>query len=434
MKWSIAKSLLTGISMILLLSACTSTGGDMAPVSESVRQQLQQSKEDQGQTITLKKTTDSNINKGGDNKTQEEGYRIQTRLTDFQLLSAKAGLAWGITRNELRIYVTQDNGKIWDNVSPAPTVTFSESPAYGSGIFFLNQKNGWVARNANGVGQTLILHTTDGGQNWNVKTFNNDEAILGIYFIDEKTGWVMTSDETNGNNQEKALYRTNDGGVNWKKMMQNTGSISTANATTHAIPQSGTLVGMSFRNAKNGFVTLEDNGQPHLYTTSDGGESWMQGKELVSQAVKACTTLTTSKPQFFGTSKTKGWMNIGCISNNATHYMGYFTNDGGKNWDVTPFNLKPQTGINQAMGPTFLNETTGWSIVNGIVYRSQNQGKTWNALSQDATLKKTLVNYPELSKLQFFSKEVGWLLVSKNEERRSLLMQTTDGGKTWHVL
>ncbi len=433
MKWNIAKALLTGISMILLLSACTSTGGDMAPVSESVREQLQQSKEDQGQTITLKKTTDSNINKGG-GQAAEVGYKIQTRLTDFQLLSAKAGLAWGITRNELRIYVTQDNGKTWDNVSPAKTVTFSESPVYGSSIFFLNQKNGWVARNANGVGQTLILHTIDGGQNWNVQTFNNDATVLGMYFVDEKTGWVMTSSDAANNKQEKALYRTQDGGQNWVKLMQNTGDFAASNSTPNAIPQTGTLVGMSFRSAQNGFVTLEDNGMPRLYTTADGGKSWSEGKELVPKDVDTCDRLTTGKPQFFGSSKTKGWMNIGCVIGSQTHYFGYFTIDGGKSWSLAPFSLQPQSGINQSMGPTFLNEQTGWSVINGVIFRTDNQGKNWTALPKSDTLQKTLVNYPELVKLQFFSREVGWLLVSKNEERRSLLMQTTDGGKTWHVL
>lgn len=127
-------------------------------------------------------------------------------------------------------------------------------------------------------------------------------------------------------------------------------------------------------------------------------------------------------------------MNIGCVTDNQTSYNGYFTNDAGKTWNFAPFALKAQTGVNQSMGPTFLNNKIGWSVVDGVVYRTTNQGKTWTALPVNNTLQRTLNNYPELAKLQFFSANVGWLLVAKNEERRSLLMQTTDGGKTWHVL
>ncbi len=434
MKWSMSKSLLIWISLVFLLSACSSAGSDNALMSEAVREQLQNSKEDQGQTITLKQTTDSNINQRAGGRPDISEYKIQTRLTDFQLLSASAGVAWGITRNELRIYVTQSNGKTWDNVSPAKTVSFSEPPVYGSSIFFLNQKNGWVARNANGVGQTLILHTVDGGQNWNVATFNDNGTVLGMYFINEKTGWVMTSTDESNHQKGKAFYRTEDGGDSWTRLMKSSSSINSADQTTNELPQSGTLIGMSFRDNKHGFITLEKDGQPSLYTTADSGKTWTASASFLSKEVKSCDRITTGKPQFYGTSKTSGWMNIGCVKGTQTSYSGYFTEDGGKTWTHVAYTLKPQTGINQTMGPTFLNRKQGWSLIDGIIYTTQDQGHTWKALPANDTLQKTIANYPEMAKLQFFSKDVGWLLVAKNEERRSLLMQTTDGGKSWHVL
>lgn len=437
MKLTMRKALFIWITLVFVLSACQSSTSEYDPAADKASSQelKKMQTEDQGQTLTLNHTATSDTKQGAP---AAKGYKIQTRLTDFQLLSAIAGLAWGVTRNELRIYVTQDSGDTWDNVSPAQTVTFSEPPTYGKDIFFLNQNNGWVIRNASGVGETLILHTTDGGQNWNFATLNDEATVLGIYFIDSSNGWVMTSLDSSKDSediQEKALYTTTDGGNTWKKIMQNTGVFVTEGSTAQAIPQVGKLVGMSFRDRNNGFVTLEQHGTPHLYITSDGGKTWKTGPDFdKNKKLPACHSLTTGKPQFFGDSKTAGWMNIGCVKDNQTSYNGYFTHDAGKTWNFAPFALQAQTGVNQSMGPTFLNDKIGWSVVNGVVYRTGNQGKTWKALPVNNTLQNTLSKYPELVKLQFFSADVGWLLVAKNEERRSLLMQTTDGGKTWHVL
>lgn len=437
MKRSMRKALFIWITLIFVLTACQSSTSDYDPAEDKASsQELKKIQtEDQGQTITLNHTATSDTKQGAP---AEKGYKIQTRLTDFQLLSASAGLAWGVTRNELRIYVTQDSGGTWDNVSPAQTVTFSEPPTYGKDIFFLNQNNGWVVRNASGVGETLILHTTDGGQNWNFATLDDEVNVLGIYFMDSKMGWALaSSDSANSaeDQQEKVLYITKDGGNTWEKVMQNTGIYEAKGLATQAIPKFGKLVGMSFRDRDHGFVTLEQQGKPHLYMTSDSGKTWKSGPDFEKNTkMSNCHALTTGKPQFFGDSKTAGWMNIGCVTDNQTSYNGYFTNDAGKTWNFAPFALKAQTGVNQSMGPTFLNNKIGWSVVDGVVYRTTNQGKTWTALSVNNTLQRTLNNYPELAKLQFFSANVGWLLVAKNEERRSLLMQTTDGGKTWHVL
>lgn len=437
MKRTMRNALFIWITLIFVLTACQSSTSDYDPTADKASsQELKKIQtEDQGQTITLNHTATSDT-KPGDSG--ERGYKIQTRLTDFQLLSASAGLAWGVTRNELRIYVTQDSGDTWDNVSPAQTVTFSEPPTYGKDIFFLNQNNGWVVRNASGVGETLILHTTDGGQNWNFATLDDETNVLGIYFIDRNIGWALASSDPvdySGDQQEKTLYTTNDGGNTWKKVMQNNNLYEAKGLTTQAIPKFGNLVGMSFRDRNNGFVTLSQQGTPHLYMTSDSGKTWTSGPDIDKNTpMSKCRAFTTGKPQFFGDSKTAGWMNMGCVSDNQISYNGYFTNDAGKTWNFAPFALQAQTGVNESMGPTFLNNKIGWSVVNGIVYHTNNQGKTWKALPVNTTLQKTLANYPELAKLQFFSKDVGWLLVAKNEERRSLLMQTTDGGKTWHVL
>lgn len=123
----------TALVLVLLLTACTS---EMPPAAAPV----QDDPSEEGQTITVI-NPESSENQGNPAATSAENknnrYQIQTRLTDFQLLSATTGLAWGNTRNELRLYITEDNGKTWTNISPAASVPFSTTPEYGKDIFFL---------------------------------------------------------------------------------------------------------------------------------------------------------------------------------------------------------------------------------------------------------------------------------------------------------
>lgn len=145
------------VMLIILLawvvSACSS------PSPEPPTQPQPTESPEEGQTITL-------ITPDVGNVTDESApkYQIQTRLTDFQLLSESEGLAWGVTKNELRLYMTRNNGATWANISPAPNVQFLSNPVYGKGIFFTDPNHGWIIKNAFGSTETIVLRTIDGGR------------------------------------------------------------------------------------------------------------------------------------------------------------------------------------------------------------------------------------------------------------------------------
>lgn len=98
------------------------------------------------------------------------------------------------------------------------------------------------------------------------------------------------------------------------------------------------------------------------------------------------------------------------------------------------FNLGIRTGENENVPPTFLNINDGWIINGSLVYRTTNQGKSWKALPFSSVLISKLTEFPEIVKLQFVSKEVGWLLIEKSKDKRSILLQTTNGGINWRVM
>nr|WP_186381912.1 hypothetical protein [Paenibacillus terrae] len=413
-----------GLLFCLLLSACTSEKEEPAsvPVPNPEPAEL-------GQTLTVVPTESAKA--AAEDPSQ---YQIQTRLTDFQLLSGTTGIAWGLTRNELRMYLTEDNGKTWVNISPASNVQFPDNLKYGRDLYFKDRLNGWLVRSASGTSETIVLHTSDGGGSWKVASIPDKNRVTSIFFDSNHVGWIMLTAESSTGKQDKTLYKTEDGGAKWKMVMHNYIS-SNQTSTQGAIPPLGYAMGMTFTSPSKGFAMIQELGVPKLYRTQDGGGEWSEGPAFFNRdKLASCSGFIPSSPEFFDTSNTEGWIPVGCQVGDSAKYNGFFTTDQGQTWTFTPFNLGWNKGVNQSLRPSFINSTQGWALVGNLVYHTEDQGKTWMPLPASRVLTSILKEYPEVGKLQFSSQRVGWMLVMKNDEMRSRLLQTIDGGITWKVL
>ncbi|BCG59422.1 VPS10 domain-containing protein [Paenibacillus sp. URB8-2] len=406
----------------LILASCSS------PPPEPSPQPLPTEEPEEGQTITLITPDAANIDSAKSPK-----YQIQTRLTDFQLLSESEGLAWGVTKNALRLYLTRDNGKTWTNISPASAVQFSSNPVYGQDIFFTDPDNGWIIRQAFGMMETIVLRTRDGGKSWKISSLSQGSSISSAYFASPMKGWLMATWDTEESRESKALFMTEDGGATWKTVMQN--DQYSPNSPHPALPVVGVAGGLVFQDSDIGLITLNRSKSPRLYRTVDGGASWREDQALPDTGVfKNYDNVILGKPEFFGAET--GWIPVAGTKKDAegTVYNGYFTANGGSNWKLVEFNLGIRTGENENVPPTFLNINDGWIINGSLVYRTTNQGKSWKALPFSSVLISKLTEFPEIVKLQFVSKEVGWLLIEKSKDKRSILLQTTNGGINWRVM
>ncbi|MEC0371422.1 WD40/YVTN/BNR-like repeat-containing protein [Paenibacillus chibensis] len=415
----------------IFLSACSSREEQTAtPENAPALQDTAEETADQGQTLTVVAPDTVKTN------TKDTGkYQIQTKLTDFQLLSETKGIAWGLTRNELRMYMTKNNGQTWVNISPSANVQFPANPRYGKDIYFTDPMNGWIVRDPSGMAETIVLHTSDGGETWDISSIPQKNRVSAITFNTPQRGWMMTTADSTTGKELKVLYRTDDGGSIWNVVMQNTVYNPEKSTVASPIPHLGYTIGVSFVDPLRGYAMVQELGEPKLYQTLDGGNKWISGPSFFNrEKLKNCVNYTTDRPQFFDAGRQNGWISIGCKNGNETKYNGYFTGDGGATWKFANFGLGVSKGLNQDILPTFIGPNEGWALIGSTIYHTLDQGKTWSLVSDNEVIKEKLVEYPEVVKLQFSSPRVGWLLMENNEQKSSRLLQTTDGGLNWRVL
>ncbi len=74
-----------------------------------------------------------------------------------------------------------------------------------NGVFFVDQKQGWIAGESG-----VLLHTTDGGDTWEEQDSGEWAPLYSLFFTDAKTGLAAGSDG--------AILATEDGGESWTRL------------------------------------------------------------------------------------------------------------------------------------------------------------------------------------------------------------------------
>ncbi|WP_435925554.1 WD40/YVTN/BNR-like repeat-containing protein [Paenibacillus sp. DYY-L-2] len=422
----------TILAGFLLLTACA------APPPEAQKNSAakEESMVEDGQTLTVIEP-DNSVSDAATKPSAEDGqkkYQIQTRLTDFRLLSDSQGLAWGSTNHELRLYMTEDHGKTWTNISPSASIQFAESPKFGKNLFFIDNKYGWIVRGSLGSGEAIVLRTDNGGLTWKMASLPKADQVVSFYFLNEKQGWILTMGNEPGNSGAKSIYATSNGGATWDNIMSTPIMPTGIRTAEHILPKTGYPAGMSFTDGQHGYITMIEAGLPVLYATVDGGVRWAKKPFLDTSKFKTCSRFTVGAPDFFANGGKEGWISVGCGREEAVKFNGYFTGDSGNTWTLENFAMPWESGSGENQSTTFMNSREGWSVQQSSVYHTLDGGATWTILPENSKLQQVIGEYPEVVKIQFYSPEVGWMLVAKADKKRSLLMQTEDGGVSWRVL
>lgn len=299
---------------------------------------------------------------------------------------------------------TTDGGVTWYNVLPG---------ILPGGAYFSSASSGWV------ISRTRTLYrTTNGGATWNQFSAPFDSGF--IQFLDETTGYVLQITGAGMNKQSVALYKTTDGGATWTKTYDNDPTVPGSSST---LPLSGHKQGITFSNPLTGWVggDIPTDGYFYFYKTTDSGVSWSRIQLTIPPGYETAYISTTA-PKFFGTNDAilPVWMTTGA---GMRDLFLYTTRDGGNTWMPSPAfarnaELPDITSLNHAIswdrsnvfhvtsdgggswttitpnvnfsedfrGLDFVSPTTGWAIrapSNGatLLYRTLDGGYTWTLLS-----------------------------------------------------
>lgn len=251
-------------------------------------------------------------------------------------------------------------------------------------VFFINDRNGWVAGD-----QGYLAVTNDGGVNWSKVPLNITDDINEIYFRNEKDGYLVAG---------RKMFLTSDGGRSWNET-----AIFRQGTFRPLIPEflsirfadrrRGMVVGSLLRDDKDDMVVVDSL----VMRTDDGGESWHR--------LQMPTKTELFHLDFNGSSH--GWI----VGDNGVILA---TTDAGKTW------TKQVSGTTNALfNVDFRDDNEGYAVgENGTILRTEDGGRTWT---------RVITNLTEtLMRVDFADDKNGWIVGHKGT-----ILRSSDKGKTW---
>jgi photosystem II stability/assembly factor-like uncharacterized protein len=227
---------------------------------------------------------------------------------------------WLITASneeEYSLLSTSDGGESWLEISTIPV-----DPGWSlHSLQFTNEQNGWIVlkkmtRNIFNMGR--LLHTSDGGQNWQTLDLPIGEAVR---FTTTEIGWVA------GGVGGDELYQTQDGGRTWRSV-----TLPLPKGTMNAI------LLPAFKDPQNGILPMmiseQDGTRLDVFNTNDSGETW-RWSYTVSSLPEGLSTVSFITPEVGWSVSNMGSCQTTSNGDNCILQTRLWrTFDGGKSWEV----------------------------------------------------------------------------------------------------
>ena len=290
---------------------------------------------------------------------------ISSNLYDVEMVSSDVIFTCG-TQGE--IFRSVDAGTSWVEMD-TPT---SE---YLYALDFVSETTGFACGfNA------VILKTTDGGETWEIKDADTSNRLYDIHFASELVGIACGWNGT--------VVRSEDGGETWSAL-----------DTGH----DGALLNCSLPSEDVGFAV---GWNQSIIATTDGGDSW---DLQFSNGNNGLNYIEFRDDE-------NGWA--------AGDWGGFYsTSNGGETWTSSS-----AFGASEIWGGQYVNETTAFMVGRNLIYKSTDNGATWNVI-------KNAVPNAKYNGVWFFDDDHGYACGSVGTTGQGAnqggIVYTENGGQTW---
>jgi photosystem II stability/assembly factor-like uncharacterized protein len=308
--------------------------------------------------------------------------------------------------SEGQILASTDGGATWE-------VQLSGPSNITAVAMLPDGQHGW------GVGQSGLIHTSDGGVQW--VTWGN-QALSSIQFLTPEVGWAVEATDQ----PASGLMTTEDGGRTWTPA-----------------PQPLAVNSVCFADGTRGWAAGPSEGGISLFTTEDGGSTWNEtgiGLESGDTVGYHATVRCGDDAAWILATGDAGAGHIA--------YAVFRTSDGGADpvlQDAFTHPLGQGNGVPEASNPqpgpfVGLDGTQGRVVTwcppcggAGMPYvsleRTDDGGVTWT----DPTVVDAN-NPAEPLGISFLDSDNGWVLLHDQESGSVIVLRTTDGGQTWEQM
>lgn len=244
------------------------------------------------------------------------------------------------------IFYTNDGGVSWTQQQTNTTSNIQR-------LFFLDDNRAWALSwaDASSLDTTFygteILKTSDGGLNWSVERFREQDVFLkGIYFLDSLKGFA-------GGVPGKFL-QTTDGGLNWEPANIDSGTFA-------FFP----VINFNFYNDMYGYACggrFDIAGV--IWRTTNGGGNWTPIQPQYAPADQVFDIHFFDSLHVLGVGGDPDLYGVGII----------FSTDAGDSWEYFEIGV-----FGQAQSISFRTENEGWAVVplSGMMVATYDYGVSW---------------------------------------------------------
>lgn len=308
-------------------------------------------------------------------------------------------------------YVATASGGLWKTINEGTTwqPIFDDAPSASTGAVVVDPSNSdtvWVGLGEanifrSSMSGTGVYRSNDAGKTWQHMGLPDSHHIARIIVHpdDSNTVYVAASGHEYTENDERGVYRTRDGGLNWERVLFSDSMTGAIDLVIDPANPQNLYAGLWRRIRRPWSDPLPGPGNG-IYKSIDGGDSWTQLKNGLP------------------TEETVGRIGIAIAHSNPQVLYALIDNHESAR--------KAEEGERDAYG------RPRQAVIRGaVVYRSDDAGQNWTQVSQDGR------------NMQRLYSTYGWVFgqirVDPNDDNVVYalgvpLLKSVDGGRTFKML